>query len=105
MIRVQQEYPVHCLGDDRIDLVVITWCGKHHVKEILGIGEIVAWVNEWLTHGILVTHRGQRRHFGDQPVRSDDAVIEIIDVQRIVIESGEGAGDTTHGGRVVGYSS
>ena len=69
---------------------------EQHVQEVLGIAEIVARIDERLAERIFVRHRGDRRHLRDQPVRGDQPVLRIEDVEAVVVEGRERADDAAH---------
>ncbi len=53
-------------------------------------------VDERLAVGITITHRGNRRHLGDQSIGRDHAMLLVVDIHVVVVERGECADDTDH---------
>ena len=96
MVSVQDQNTVHSTFQNRINFIRFARRGEHHIQEVTGIGEIVARVNKWLTNGILVTHRGHGRHFRQQAERGNFTMTRIVNIQRVVIERRQRAGNTTH---------
>ncbi|MNZ77096.1 hypothetical protein D3C78_956210 [compost metagenome] len=92
MIGVQDQDAIHCAFQHRVHHVFFARGGEHHMQEVTGIGQIVAWINERLTQRIFVTHGRHGRHFGQQAERGDLAVTLVVDVQCIVVERSQGAG-------------
>ena len=86
MVGVKDQDAVDRPGEHRVHLVVLRRNGEQHVQEILGVGQVVARIDERLSYRVFVGHRGDRRHLGDQPVRRDLALAAVIDVERVVIE-------------------
>ena len=80
MVGVKYENPVHCPRQHRVHYVVFTGHGKAHAQEIGGISKIVLRINEGLSDVILESHGGDRRQFGDHPVRGDFALAGIVDI-------------------------
>ncbi|KPM74604.1 hypothetical protein AOG27_20965, partial [Pseudoalteromonas lipolytica] len=89
VVGMQHEDAVHRLGVDRVDLVLLARRAEHHVEEVLCIVQVVARVVERLAHIVLVGHRGDGRHLGDQADRADDAILLDVDVHVVVIEGGQ----------------
>ena len=48
MVGVQDQNAVHGAFQHRVHHVLFARSGEHHVQEVAGIGQIVAWVNERL---------------------------------------------------------
>ena len=86
MVGMEDQYPVDRARQDGAYRMVFRRHGKQHVQEILGVREVVARVNERLADRILVRHRGDGGHLGDQAMRSDLALAGVVDVERIVVE-------------------
>ena len=86
MVGMEHQDAVHRLLDDRVDLVLLGRDREHHLQEVAGVGEVVARIDERLADRILVGHRRDRRHLGDQPVGRDHPLVRIVDVERVVIE-------------------
>ena len=80
VIRVEQKYPVHGFGDDRIHLIVIAGRCEHHVEEVLRVVQVVARIHEGLALGVLVTHGGECRHFRDQSMSGNAPMVGIVDI-------------------------
>ena len=96
VVGVENENPVHGIGHDRIDLVSLAGHREHHVEEVLGILQIVTWIDERLADGEFVRHRRDRRHLRDQAIGRHHALVGVGDVGAVVIEGGQGPDDTTH---------
>ena len=105
MVGVQQENGVHGFGQDRVHLVLFTGVAEHHVQEVLGVAEIVARVHEGLTDGVFVGHGRQGGHFRHQANCRDFAMLFVRDIQRIVVEGGQGAHDAAHDGHRVSIAA
>ena len=96
MVGMQDEDALHRARQHGIDLVFLARHGEAHVQEVGGEAEIVLGVNEWLADMILVGHRSDRRHLGDQPDRGDHTLVGIGDIGRVVIEGRQRADDAAH---------
>ena len=86
VVGVQHQDAVHGAREDRVGL---PWLGRHrvqHVKEVLGVAEVVARVHEGLADRVLVGPGGDGRHLGDQPEGGDPALLRIVDVEAVVVE-------------------
>ena len=86
MIGMQDENPVHHFFDDRIDFIRLGRIAERHAQEIAGVGQVVLRIEERTTDAILIGHRRNRRHFGDQAVRRDHPLLRIGDVGRVMIK-------------------
>ncbi|MNS78839.1 hypothetical protein D3C72_1124700 [compost metagenome] len=102
---MEDEDPVHGLGEHRADRFDLARGVEHHVQEVFRVRQVVARVHHGLAHGVLVHHRRQGRHLGDQANRGDFAVLRVIDVQRVVVERRQGADHTAHDGHRVGVAA
>ena len=96
VIGVQHEDAVHGAGQHRIDRFDLCRRVEHHVQEVFRVAQLVVGVHQRLTHGILVDHGGDGRHLGDQANGRDFTVLRVVDVQRVVIEGGQGTHHATH---------
>ncbi len=96
MIGVQNEDRVQRLRQHRVDLVLPTRHREAHAHEILGVSEIVHRIHERLSERIFVSHRRNGRHFRDQAVTCDFALMLVRDVGRVVIEGGKRADNANH---------
>ena len=96
MICVQDHDQVHCLGQDRVDLVFLGRHGMKHVKEVFRVGQFVARIDERLSDGVFVRPGGNRRHLGDQPERADAAALRVVDVKAVMIECRQRANHAAH---------
>ncbi|MCY1441084.1 hypothetical protein D9M71_573870 [compost metagenome] len=105
MVGVEDEDPVHCLGQYRADRFDLARGVEHHVQEVFRVRQVVARVHHGLAHGVLVNHRGQGRHLGNQTDRGDFAVLRVIDVQRVMVERRQGADHAAHDGHRVGVAA
>jgi len=105
MVGVQDEDAVHCLGQHRADRFDLARGVEHHVQEVFRVVQVVTRVHHGLAHGVLVGHRGDGRHLGDQAHGRNLAVTRIIDIQRVVVEGGEGADHAAHDGHRVGIAA
>ncbi|MNK98430.1 hypothetical protein D3C87_1187920 [compost metagenome] len=101
VIGVQDEDAVQRALDDFIDLVVFARRGEHHAQEVARVGQVILRVDERLALRVLVCHRDQRRHLGDQADRRDVAMLRVRDVGGVVVERGQRADQARqHGHRV-----
>ena len=96
MVGVQDEDTVHGAHQDLIHLVLLGRHREHHAHEVRGVREVVARVHERLADRVLVGHRHDGRHLGDQAERRDDAVMLVVDVERVVVEGRERADHADH---------
>ena len=104
MVSMENENAIHRARKHRADHVVL---GRHridHVQEILGVGQLVARIHEGLSDRVLVGHRRNRRHLGDEPVRRDHALARIRDVGAVMIEGRQCADDADHDRHGVGIA-
>ena len=69
---------------------------EHHVQEVLGVIQVVARIHERLADRVLVGHRRDGRHLGEQPVAGDHPVVRVVDVEVLVIEGRQGADHRDH---------
>ena len=104
MVGVEDQEAVHGARVDRVDLIVLARHREHHVQEVLGVGEVVARINEGLADAVLVRHRREGRHLRDQPMRGDHALLRVVDVGGVVIEGGERAHHADHHRHRVGVA-
>ena len=93
MIGVQDEDAVERAHQHVVHLVFLARHGEHHAHEVRRVVELVARIDEGLPHRVLVTHRYQGGQLGNQADRRNVAMMGIGDVQRVVVEGGEGADD------------
>ena len=96
VIRVQNEQDVQRLLRQRIHHIVLTGCGEHHVQQIAGVAETVAWIHHRFADVVLVAGSGDGRRLGDQAMSADLAVMRIHHIHRIMIEGGQGADHSHH---------
>ncbi len=96
VVGVQDEDAVERARDDRIDHVGLARHREAHLQEVRGVVEVVARIDERLADRILVGHRRDRRHLGDQAVAGDHALLGIVDVGEVVIEGRQRADDAAH---------
>jgi hypothetical protein len=75
VIGVKDEDAVHRLFDRRDHFVFLGRNTEGHAQEIAGVGQLVVRIDERLADRILVRHRRDRRHLGNQAVRADLAVL------------------------------
>ena len=93
---MQDEDPAHRRLDDRIHLIRLGRDAEGHAQEIAGVAQAVVRVHERLAERVFVSHRRQRRHLRDQPMRGDHALLGIGDVRAVVIEGRQRADDPAH---------
>ncbi len=74
-----------------IELVRLAGHGEHHLQEILAVGQIVLRIDERLPDRFLVAVGGDRRQLGDQPVDRHLDLFGIVRIQRVLVESRQGA--------------
>ena len=86
MVGVEDENSIHRPRQHVVDDVLLGWHRKHHVQEILRVIEVIARIDKGLADRILVGHRGNRRDFCDQSVRSDHPLVRVGNVRTVVIE-------------------
>jgi hypothetical protein len=67
-----------------------------HVQEIVGIGQIIARIDERLAYRVLVSHCGNGRHLGDELMGRQSALLRIVDVRAVVVEGAECADHADH---------
>ncbi len=79
----------------RIDLVRLAGDREHHLQEVLAVGHVVARINERLSDGFLVAHRGNRRQLGHQPMDRNFDLVRIVRVERVLVESAQRPDDGT----------
>ena len=100
VVSVQDEDAVQRALDHRVHLVLFARIAEHHAHEVACIRQIVLGVHVGLAHTVLVCHGNQRRHLGDQADRSDFAVLWVMDVGAVMVESRHAAhqtGQHSHG--------
>ncbi|MNM86200.1 hypothetical protein D3C81_983450 [compost metagenome] len=105
MVGMQDEDAIHGLGQHRADRFDLGRGVEHHVQEVFRVIQVVTRVHHGLAHGVLVGHRRDGRHLGDQAHRRNFAVLRVIDVQGVVVERGEGADHTAHDRHGVGVAT
>ncbi|MNH94192.1 hypothetical protein D3C73_468080 [compost metagenome] len=105
VVGMEDEDPVHGLGEYRADRFDLARGVEHHVQEVFRVRQVVARVHHGLAHGVLVNHRCQGRHLGNQADRGDFAMLRVIDVQGVVVEGREGADYAAHDGHRVGVAT
>src|SRR5690606_19928784 len=101
VVSVQQENTIHSTGDDRADFLLFTGGVEHHVQEVFSVRQLDTRVYERLTDGIFVNHGRQCWHYGDQTVSRNQTVMVVMDIQRVMIKSRQGADNATHNGHRV----
>ena len=104
MVGVQDEKKVQRACGDRMQLERLARHFLHHVQEARGVFEVVAGVADREANRVAITRRGNRRHLGNQAHRRQPALLRVLQVQRVVIETGqraEHAGQHRHRVRVV----
>ena len=77
-------------------MIVFAWGGEHHMQKVFGVSQIVAGIDKGLALSMFVAHRGQGRHFRDQPVRGNHSMLRIVNVQRVVIKRRQRANNAAH---------
>ncbi len=105
MIGMQDEDAIHGLGQHRADRFDLARGVEHHVQEVFRVAQVVARIHQRLTDRVLVNHRGDGRHLGDQAHGGNFAVVRIVDVQGVVVERRKGADNATHDGHGVGVTT
>src|SRR5205085_1897166 len=96
VVGVEDEDPVHGLGEYRAERFDLARGFEHHGQEVFPVRQVVARVHHGLAHGVLVNHRCQGRHLGNQTDRGNFAMLRVIDVEGVVVEGREGADYTAH---------
>ena len=86
VIGMQDEEAVHCFRNLRIDLVVFSRDREAHAEEVLGIGQLVARIDEFLAHIVLQDAGAERWHLGDQTDRGEAAFFRVFAVHGAGIE-------------------
>jgi len=105
MVGVQDEDAIHCLGQYRADRFDLGRCVEHHVQEVFRVVQVVARIHQRLAHRILVDHGRDGRHLRDQAVCGNFTMLGVIDVQRVMVEGGQGADDAAHHGHRVSVAT
>ncbi len=103
MVGMKDENLVHRVHDHRIGDIIFRRDREGHAQEVGGVGQVVARIDEGLTHRIFIRHRRDCRHLGDQAVAGDLALHRIVDVGRIMVEGrqrADHADQDRHGMRV-----
>jgi hypothetical protein len=91
VVRVQDQDAVQRAHQHVVDLVLFARVAEHHAHEVGAVRQVVARIHKRLADRILVRHRHQGRHLGDQADGRHFAVLRIVDVQRVVVERGQRA--------------
>jgi hypothetical protein len=86
MVGVEDENPAHRIFDHRIDFIWLRRDPERHAQEVACVAKAVVGVEEWLADRIFERHCCNRRHLGDQAVRSDQPLLRIGDIGAVVIE-------------------
>ncbi|MNO92656.1 hypothetical protein D3C76_842370 [compost metagenome] len=102
---MEDEDPVHRLGQHRADRLGFARGVEHHVQEVFRVVQVVTRIHHRLAHGVLVNHGGDGRHLGDQAHGRDFAVTRIVDVEGIVIEGRQGTDYAAHDGHRVSVAA
>lgn len=63
MVSVQDQNMVYSMFQNWINFIWFVWCGEYYIQEVIGVGEIVVWVNKWLINGIFVIYCGYGWYF------------------------------------------
>ena len=75
VVGMQDEDALHGARQHRIDLVILARHREAHVQEVCREIQLVLRINERLADMILVGHRRDRRHLGDQAHGRDHALV------------------------------
>jgi len=105
VVGVQDEDAVERALDDFVDLVLFARRGEHHAQEVARVGQVVLRVDERLALRVLVRHRDQRRHLGDQADGRDVTMLRVRDVGRVVVEGRQRAHQARQDGHRVGVAT
>ena len=96
VVGVQDEDAVHRAHQHLVRLVVLARRREHHPHEVRRVRQVVARIHVRLADRVLVGHRDQRRHLGDQADRRDVALVRIVQVDRVRVERRQRADETRH---------
>ncbi len=91
MVGMEHEYPVHRLGNNRVDFVFFARVTEHHIQKVFCIIEVVARVHKRLANTELIAHGRQRWHLCDESKCGYFAMLFVRYFKRIVIERRQGA--------------
>ncbi len=67
---------------------------EHHVQEILAVAQIIVWINERLTHRLLVAVSRNRRQLGEQSIDRNFDLVGVVQIHRVLIERRQSADHT-----------
>ena len=98
MISVEDKNTIKRALNHRVDDIVFARCCEHHAQEVAGIRQAILWINIGLTLRVLISHRHQSWHLGNQTNRSNVTMMRIRDVVRVVIERRHRANKTCQNG-------
>lgn len=84
---------IYCVFQYWIDFIFFVWCCKYYVQEVVGVGEVVVWINKWLVDRIFVIYGCYGWYFGQQMVGGNFVVMWVIYVEGIMIECCQCVGD------------
>ena len=104
VVRMQDKDAVERALDHRVHHVFFTRGREHHMHEVAGVTEIVLRVHVGLTGAVLVRHGHQCRHLRDQADRRNFAVLGIVDVGAVMVESRQRAHQAGHDGHRMGIA-
>ena len=96
VIRVQNEDAIQCPNQHFVDPVLFGWDGEHHAHEISRVAQVIARVDQRLTHGVLVGHRCEGRQLGNQADCGNLALLFVVQIDRIRVERRHTAHQTRH---------
>mmetsp|Transcript_50587 Transcript_50587/g.120663 ORF Transcript_50587/g.120663 Transcript_50587/m.120663 type:complete len:210 (+) Transcript_50587:628-1257(+) len=101
VVHMEDHEGVDRFGGHRVYLVLLHGRGKHHVQEVLCIGEVSTRVHQWLTYGGLVGHAGKDRHLRDEAGAGQPAM-RLIEGVQLAENAAESARDGHHDRHGVG---
>ncbi|OIQ66447.1 hypothetical protein GALL_519800 [mine drainage metagenome] len=96
MIGMQGKDPVHRFRNNRVHHIGLCRDREAHVQEVRRVIEVVARINEGLTHIVFIGHCGDGRHLGDHAYGGDFALPLVIDIKAVVVEGRHRADHAHH---------
>ncbi len=96
MVGMEDEDAIHCTLDGGVDFIFLGRHAEGHAQEIARVAQRVVGLHHRLTNRILIRHGGDGRHFRDQPVAGDLALLGIRNVGAVVIEGRQRADHAAH---------
>src|ERR1035437_7667584 len=95
---MQDKDTIHGAFNDRVDLVVFTWRGKHHAHEVARIAQVVPWIHVGLADAVFVGHCHQSGHLGNESQGGYVAVLWVVDISAVMVKRWQGTQQAAHDG-------